>query len=233
MLGTIVNAAAIILGSLLGLLLKKGIPERFGDTITKGLALCVLLIGVSGALTESNIIITIIAIVLGAITGEALNLDKHINDLGDKLQSKLQKDSDKTSLSQGFVTATLLFCVGAMAIVGSMQSGIEKDYSTLFTKSIIDGVSALILTSSLGIGVMLSAASVFVYQGAITLLAQWVAPLMSESMVNQLTAVGSLLIIGIAFNMLGLTKLKVINYIPGVFIAIGLVPLVEWLTTVL
>ncbi len=233
MLGTIVNSAAIILGSLLGLLLKKGIPERFGDTINKGLALCVLLIGISGALTESNIIITIIAMVLGAIIGEALKLDMRINRFGDVLQAKFKRENEKSTISQGYVTATLLFCVGAMAIVGSLQSGIDKNYTTLFTKSIIDGVSAIILTSSLGIGVMLSAASVFALQGTITILAQWVAPLMTDAMVNQLTAVGSLMIIGIALNMMGLTKLKVINYVPGIFVAIGLVPLVDFLSALI
>ncbi len=233
MIGTIVNSAAIILGSLLGLLLKKGIPERFSDSITKGLALCVLLIGISGALTESNIIITIIAMVLGVIIGEALNLDKHINHFGDVLQARFKRGDEKSSISQGYVTATLLFCVGAMAIVGSLQSGIDKNYTTLFTKSIIDGISAIILTSSLGIGVMLSAASVFALQGTITILAQWVAPFMTESMVNQLTAVGSLMIIGIALNMMGLTKIKVINYVPGIFVAIGLVPLYEFLSTLI
>ena len=233
MLGTIVNAAAIILGSLLGLLLKKGIPERFSDTITKGLALCVLLIGISGAITESNIIITVVSMVLGAIIGEALQLDMHINHFGDVLQAKFKRNDEKSSLSQGYVTATLLFCVGAMAIVGSLQSGIDKDYTTLFTKSIIDGVSAIILTSTLGIGVMLSAVSVFALQGTITMLAQWVAPFMTDAMVNQLTAVGSLMIIGIALNMMGLTKIKVINYVPGIFIAIGLVPLVDFLSTII
>lgn len=227
MIGTIVNAAAIIVGGLLGLLLKKGISERFNEIIMKGVALCVLVIGITGVFAESSILITIVCIVIGAIIGEALNLDRGINRLGDTLQAKLAKNSEGNSFARGFVSASLLFCIGAMAVVGSLEAGLEKKYTTLFTKSLLDGISSIVFASSMGSGVLLSAIAVFTVQGVITLLAQWVAPLLGDAVVNQMTCIGSVLIIGLGLNMLGLTKIKVINYVPAIFIPIGLLPLIE------
>jgi len=227
MIGTIVNAAAVIIGGLFGLLLKKGISERFNEIIMKGVALCVLVIGITGVFTDSNMLITIVSIVIGAIIGEALNLDRGINRLGGLLQAKLAKGSEANTFSKGFVSASLLFCVGAMTIMGPIQAGLEKNYDTLYTKSLLDGISACIFASSMGGGVLLSAVVVFIIQGSITLLAQWVAPALSEAVVAQVTCVGSVLIIGLGLNLLGITKIKVMNYVPAVFIPIGLLPLID------
>lgn len=224
MLGTIVNTAAIIAGSLIGLLAKKGIPARFADTIMKGLALCVLYIGISGALKGINPLIAILSVTIGAIIGELLNLDKGMNDLGRFIESKFKngKDQTQSTIAEGFVAASILYCVGAMAIVGSLQSGLAHDHETLFIKSLLDFISAIVFASSLGIGVIFSAVVVFIYQGAITLLAQWVTPFLSDVVVAEMTCAGSILIIGLALNMLGLTKLKIVNYLPALFIPVVL-----------
>jgi uncharacterized membrane protein YqgA involved in biofilm formation len=223
MLGTLVNVAAVIVGSLAGLLLKKGIPEKISDTVMKGVALCVLYIGISGSLVGTNTLVAIISMVLGAVIGTLLDLDGKLNRLGERVQEKLKgRAGAGSSVAEGFVAASLLFCVGAMAVVGSIQSGINGEHSTLFTKALLDGISSIVLASTLGLGVILSAGAVLVYQGAITLLAQWVAPFLSDYAVAEMSCVGSLLIVALALNMLGITKLKTANYLPGVFIPIAL-----------
>lgn len=220
MWGTIVNALAVLVGGTLGLLLKKGIPERFSDVTMKGLGLCVLYIGISGVLKGQNALIAIIAIVLGGIIGEMLDLDGKISRLGDKLQSRFAQTGGKSSIAQGFVTSSLLFCVGAMAIVGSLQSGLTGDHQTLYAKSLLDGISSIIFAATLGAGVLFSAGLLFLYQGAITLLAGLLAPMLGDAVIAEMTCVGSLLIIALSLNMLGVTKLKVINYVPGIFLPI-------------
>lgn len=218
MLGTLSNVAAIIVGSLLGFLIKKGIPEKVKDTIIQGLALCILLIGISGSIKANNIVLTIISMVLGSAIGEFIDIDRFMNNIGVTVEKKLKGRGGQ--ISQAFVTASLLSCVGAMSIVGSLNSGLKGDYSLLFAKSILDFVFSIILTSSLGIGVMLSAVSVFLYQGSITLLAAALKGLLIESVIIDMSAIGSLLIIAAGFNLLGLSKIKVANLIPAMFIPI-------------
>ncbi len=221
MTGTLVNTLAAVVGGLLGSLLKKGIPERFADLVQKGLALCVLYIGIKGSLVGTNTLVTILSLVLGAILGELLNIDGGIERLGAWAQSKLSRKGT-SRLGEGFVTASLLFCVGSMAVVGSLQSGLTGSHETIFTKSLLDFVSAIILASSLGLGVCLSGAFVLVYQGAIVLLARWAAPILSDGTVAEMSCAGSLLIIALGLNMLGVTKLKVANLLPAMFLPIVL-----------
>ena len=218
MIGTLVNTLAAVVGGLLGSLLKKGIPERFADLVQKGLALCVLYIGIKGSLVGTNTLVTILSLVLGAILGELLNIDGAIERLGAWAQRKLSKGGSR--LGEGFVTASLLFCVGSMAVVGSLQSGLTGNHETIFTKSMLDFVSAIILASSLGLGVCLSGAFVLVYQGAIVLLARWAAPVLSDYVVAEMSCAGSLLIVALGLNMLGITKLKVGNLLPAMFLPI-------------
>ena len=221
MLGTIVNTIAVIIGAGIGMFLKKGIPDKLADTMMKGLGLCTLFLGISGSLDGQNSLIMIISIVAGALIGEGIDLDAKLNQLGNWLENKFKsKDGGKVSIAEGFVSASLLFCVGAMTIVGSLQSGLQGNHEMLFNKSMLDFVAAIIFASSMGIGVMLSAAFVLVYQGAITLLAQWVAPVLSDVVIAEMNCVGSVIIIGIALNLLGITKLKVMNYVPAIFIPI-------------
>ncbi len=220
LLGAIVNVITIIIGGLLGLICKKGIPQRFQDILIKGMALCVLYIGISGTLQGKSPLVLVISIALGAIIGEVLNLDHNLNRLGNWVQGRFK--SQNSPISQGFVTATLLFAVGAMSIVGSLDGGLRGDHSVIYTKSIIDGVMAIILTSQMGFGVMLSAIPIFIYQGGIALLAGVLEPILNDIAVAEMTCSGSVLIMGLGLNMLGVTKLKVVNYIPAMFIAAAL-----------
>lgn len=221
MLGTIVNVATIILGSGLGLLLRKGIPQRLTDAIMKAVALCVIYIGIDGCLKGENTLIAIISLAVGALIGELLNLDGRLNSLGEKIESKVSKNGKgENNIAKGFVTASLLFCVGAMAIVGSLESGINSNHEILFSKSILDLISSFVLATTLGIGVVFSVVFVFLYQGLITVLAQFIGPYLSDVVIAEMTCVGSILIIALGLNMLGVTKLKVMNYVPAVFLPI-------------
>ncbi len=221
MLGTIVNTVAVIIGAGIGLLMKRGLPEKLADTLMKGLGLCTMYLGISGSLKGENSLIMIISIVVGTMIGEGIDLDHRIKQLGEFLERKFRsKDGTNISIAEGFVTSSLLFCVGAMAIVGSLQSGLTGNHEMLFNKSMLDFVAAIIFASSLGIGVVFAAGFVMVYQGSITLLAQWISPFLTDTVVNEMTCVGSVIIIGLSLNMLGITKLKVMNYVPGIFIPI-------------
>lgn len=225
MLGTIVNALAIIGGCLVGLVVKGKLTEKISTTIMNGLALCVLYIGISGALKGQGTLQIIISIAIGALIGEIIDIDKRLNDFGNMIEEKINskrknKIHDKISIAEGFVTSSLLFCVGAMAVVGSLESGLKGNHSTLFAKSILDGISSIIFTSSLGIGVILSSIAVLIYQGTITLLAGGLSTILTETIINNMSAVGSLLIVGLGFNMLGVSKIKVANLLPAIFIPI-------------
>lgn len=219
MIGVLINVATVIAGSLIGLLLKKGIPERVSKAVMIGLGLCVLYIGISGSLCGENILIVIAAMVLGSIIGTLLDIDGKINRLAQSVEKKFKKDGKETSLAEGFVSATLLFCVGSMAVTGSIQAGLTGDNSILITKAALDMVSAMMLTSSLGIGVMLSAGPILLVQGSIALLAGVVAPFLNAAATNEMTCAGSLLIVMIGTNLMGITKFKVADYLPAILFA--------------
>lgn len=229
MLGTVVNAGAIILGGSIGLVLKKGLPKRFGNQVMNGLALCVLYIGISGTLQDigisgtlqaKNVLMLILSMVIGTLIGELLDLDERVTQLGNWLENKFKSKDEYVSISEGFVSASLLFCVGAMAIVGALQDGLKGDTSMLYTKAMLDGISALIFSTSLGVGVILSSVLVLIYQGGITFLASLMAPFLTDMVIAEMTGVGSLLIIGLALNMLRMTNLKLMNFVPAIFIPI-------------
>ena len=218
--GTIVNAAAIVAGSIAGLLLGKFIPGRLSSAVEKGVALCVLYIGVDGMLAGENTLAAILSIVLGALIGEGLRLDDRVHALGDWIEQRLGGKTSKGSLSEGFVSASLLFCVGAMAIMGALDSGLTGDHSTLYAKSTLDGVTSIVYASTFGVGVALSALPILLYQGSIALLASAVSPYLTSDVILEMKCVGSILILALSLNMLGLTKLKVMNYVPAVFLPI-------------
>ena len=231
MTGTIVNTIGVIIGGLIGILLGKAIPEKLSSRLIQALGLCTLLIGLTGTVKDitfnndqtvysQNIILIIISMVIGTLIGELLDLDKLLNDLGNRLQEKFKSKNGNSTLAEGFVTASLLFCVGAMTIVGSMQSGLLGDNSTIFAKTVLDFIASIVFASSLGIGVVLSAAFVFTYQGAITLIAYFAGNFLSNYMISQMTFVGNLIIIALALNMLKITKIKVMNLVPSIFIPI-------------
>ncbi|MDY5943673.1 MAG: DUF554 domain-containing protein [Oscillospiraceae bacterium] len=218
--GTLVNAAAIVAGSLVGVLLGRFIPERLSSAVEKGVALCVFYIGVDGMLAGEKTLVAILSIVLGALIGEGLRLDDRIHALGDWVERRFGGKQQKTPLSEGFVSASLLFCVGAMAIMGALDSGLTLDHSTLYAKSTLDGITSIVYSSAMGIGVALSALPVLLYQGLIALLASVIEPYLTAAVILEMKCVGSILIVGLSLNMLGLTKLKVMNYVPAVFLPV-------------
>lgn len=217
MKGTIVNAMSIIGGSLAGLLIKSGIPEKSQQTIMQGLGMTTFIIGVQMAIKSQNILIVILSVVMGALVGEALAIDKNLQRLGDWLTSKV--GTRYGNIGEGFVTGSLIYCVGAMAIVGAIQDGLTGDASTLYAKSMLDGVMAVVLTASLGIGVGLSSISILIYQGGITLLAGQVSSVFSEAVIREMTAVGGVLILGIAMIVMDIKKINVANLLPAIPLA--------------
>lgn len=219
MLGVIANVITVIIGSSIGLLFKKGIPERVSQAAMIGLGACTLYIGISGSLCGENVLILIASIVLGVIIGTLINIDGAINKLASKVESKFKKEGSNVSVAEGIVTATLLFCVGSMTVTGSIQAGLTGDNSVLITKAMLDLVSSMMLASSLGIGVLLSAAAVFVIQGGLVLLAGLISPLMSTGAINEMTCAGSILIIMIGTNLMGITKIKVADFLPAILFA--------------
>ena len=218
--GTLVNSLTIITGTVIGMLLGRFIPERMSDAVSKGVALCVLYIGIDGMLAGENTLVAIIATVIGAIIGELLRLDDRMHDLGDWVERRFAKNGTKGSISEGFVSASLLFCVGAMAIMGSLDSGLLRDHSTLYAKSTLDGITSIVYGSTMGVGVALSAVPIFLYQGAIALGASFIEPFLTPEVIAEMKCVGSILITGLALNLLGLTKIKVVNYVPAIFLPI-------------
>ncbi|MGI6085540.1 MAG: DUF554 domain-containing protein [Acetivibrionales bacterium] len=226
--GTIVNVIAIILGGAFGIILKKGIPERFKTTIMQAVGLAVTIIGLSGALqgiftvtSQGNIdrkYITemIFYLVIGSLIGEALRIEEGLDKMGMWFQSRFAGNG--TGFAKGFVTASLVYCVGAMAIVGSLEDGIHGKVDILFAKSLLDGISAIVFSATMGIGVIFSALPVLVYQGSITALAGIIKPLLNDVIVSQMSLVGSVLILAIGFNMLEIKKFKVGNMLPAIFI---------------
>ena len=220
MTGVFVNVATVIIGSCIGLIFKKGISKKYSDAVMTGIGLCTILIGIQGMLKGENVLVAIISMVLGAIVGTAVDIDKRLNSAGDFLSRKLKKgEGDKVGVAEGFVTASLLFCVGAMTIVGSLNSGLKGDHTMIFTKSVLDLFSSMMLSASLGIGVIFAAIFVFVFQGGIVLLAGVLEPLLSEGAIAEITCVGSLMILALGLNLTGLSKFKVANYLPALVFA--------------
>jgi uncharacterized membrane protein YqgA involved in biofilm formation len=221
MFGTIVNVIAIVIGSIIGMAFKKGIPETYKETIMQGIGLSTLLIGFKMGFHANNELIVILSLVIGGLIGEGLKIDYRLNEFGDYLQKKV--GNGEGDFVRGFVSASLLFCVGAMAILGSIESGLTGNHKVLFAKSTLDFVTSLIFSSSLGLGVLFSALPVFIYQGLITILASSIKGILIEQVVSYMTATGGLLIVGIGINLLGIKKINAANLLPAIFIVIGLV----------
>ncbi len=219
MIGVFVNFATVLLGSTIGLIFKKGISKRFTDSVMIGIGLCTVCIGVSGMLKGENILVAIISMVLGAIFGTWIDFDKRINRVGDFIQSKFKRKDEKVSIAEGFVTASLLFCIGAMTIVGSLESGLKGDNSMIFTKSLLDFFSSTMLAASLGIGVVFSCVFVLIFQGGLVLLSGLLAPILNDAAIAELTCVGSLMILALGLNLIGITKIKVANFFPALVFA--------------
>jgi uncharacterized membrane protein YqgA involved in biofilm formation len=219
--GTIVNTLAIVGGTTIGLIFKKGLKENIKEITNQALGLAVLFIGMvttlSGLLNpESKPLLFIISLVVGGILGEWMRIEARLDNLGEKLKSRLGEGHGQ--VSEGFVTATLIYCVGSMTILGSLQSGLENKHDILFAKSMLDGIASIILASSLGIGVIFSALAVFLYQGALTLLASVIGPYATEEIIREISIVGGILIFGIGLNLLEIRRIKTGNLLPALII---------------
>ena len=218
--GVLVNTGTVIVGSLLGLLFRKGIPQRISSAVMIGLGLCTLYIGIDGALEGENVLIVIAAMVLGGIVGTLLDIDGAINRLGGWVETRFRHgEGEGSTVAQGFVTASLLFCVGAMTVNGAIEAGVKGDDTIFITKATLDFFSSMMLTAGLGLGVMLSAAFVLVFQGVLVLLAGVIAPVLTPFAVAEMTCTGSLIMLGIGLNLIGIAKIKVADYLPGILFA--------------
>jgi len=230
--GTIVNTLLVIIGAIIGRFLHN-IPERMKETMMYGIGIAVLVIGIQMTFASTEIVIVIISIVIGAIVGEWIDLDTKVNNLGKWIETKLPaRKKDGTNIAQGFVNSTLIFVVGSMAIIGAIDSGIRNNHDVLITKGIIDGITAVILSSTLGIGVLFSAVPIFLYQGTITLLSTQISKLVPDELlsffISEMTATGGLMIIGIGMNLIGLTKIRVANLVPGILV-VGIIVTIVYL----
>ncbi|NMD38165.1 MAG: DUF554 domain-containing protein [Christensenellaceae bacterium] len=229
-MGTIVNAITIIIGTSLGLFIKNGIPKKISSTIMQGIGLCVILIGTLNSIKTNDMLCVTISMFLGGIIGTLLDVENKLSKFGDFLQSKFGKKSNN-KIGEGFITTSLLFCIGAMAVVGSIESGINGNNSILYSKSLLDGISSVIFASTFGYGVYFSALSVLIYQGTITILASFFKGILSTAIITELSAVGGLLILSLGINMLFDKKLQVANFLPAIFIPIFYMPIYNFLAS--
>jgi len=218
MKGTIVNVIAIIVGSAIGFILKNKFPEKVNNIIMHALGLCSLLIGMQMALKTDNILLVIFSLVIGGIVGELIGLEDGLEKIGKKMRTKFSGKTSSKRFVEGFITASLLFCVGSMAIVGSLQEGLNGNPEILYTKSLLDGITSIAFSAAMGLGVMFSAIPTFLYQGGITLLAHLIRDFLTLEVINEITGVGGILVLGIGLNLLELKKIKVGNLLPSLLI---------------
>ncbi len=218
MKGTLVNTGTVILGSLIGLAVGSRLPEKVKQIVMNGLGLCTLLIGFKMAFKGEQILLIIGSLVLGGIIGEFLNIEGWLERLGEKIKKRVKSESGNFVI--GFVTASLVFCVGPMTVVGSIEDGIRGDASILYAKSVLDGFASIAFASGLGVGVLFSAVTVLVYQGLLTLLGQKLSFLLNQHVLNELTATGGLMIVGIGLLLLDIKKVRVGNFLPALVIVV-------------
>ena len=232
MIASVINSVLIVIGCLLGLTFKNIISDRFTKTLTSALALCILGIGISGLVGTADTMCVIICMIIGTLIGEAIDIERRLESVGDFLKGKLLCSKENSPFTEGFVSASLLFCVGAMAITGSIEAGLNQNYSIILSKGVLDGVISISFAASLGIGVAFSAIPVLLYQGGITLLAAIVGPYLSAEVINEISSVGGALIVAIGINMLGLgkEKIKIGNMLPSVFLPIAYIPIIGYLS---
>jgi len=225
---TLINALAIVIGSMIGLLIKKGLSRRYELAIFTAAGTVSLVIGIQMSLKMSHLLAFAIALILGGLVGTLLDVEGGILKLGEALKARFAKDGDESPFAFGFLSASVLYCSGAMAIVGSFQAGTEGDYTLLLTKSVLDGFLSILFASAMGVGVAFSALSVLVYQGTLTLISVWVKPWVSDLMIKELTGVGGALVIMIGVNLLELKKLKTGDFLPSLLFTVLLVLLMPW-----
>ena len=218
MLGTIVNVIAIILGSILGILIKSRFPERVNKIIFQVIGLFTITLGITMAVKTNNFLIVAFSLIIGSVFGEIIGIENYLERLSDKLKNTLKNSSDK--FTEGFVTATLIYCIGPMAILGSIEEGLGNSLNLLFAKSVLDGVASIALSSALGIGVMFSAIPLLLYQGGLTLFASYVSNYLNDALIVELSAVGGILLLGLGMNIAEIKKFKVVNMLPSLLVVV-------------
>jgi uncharacterized membrane protein YqgA involved in biofilm formation len=223
MIATFINAAAVIVGSLLGLLFHARIGERLRTVVYTGAGITTVVIGVQMALSTTRIVFLALSLIVGGILGTWWRIEEGILALGETLKRTFVKGEDSREFAFGFLSASVLFCVGAMALVGSFRAGAEGNYDLILTKSVLDGFMSIVFTAAMGIGVAFSAISVLVYQGILTLAAAWLKPLVSDALLAELTGTGGALVLMIALNLLGIAKPKTANFLPALVLIVLLV----------
>lgn len=228
MIGVISDVLGIIIGGTIGYLAKKIIPAGWNDIILKGLGLASIYIGIAGTLEGENSLILIMSMVFGAMIGEGFQLEQRFNRLAERVEEYFDRKGGSSNFAQGFITGSLMMCVGALIVVGSLNAGLKGDNTLLFTKTAIDLIGGMMFAASLGIGVIFAAGPVLVIECALVGLASFIAPVLTTGVINEITCVGSLLIVAMGINLIADTKLKIMNYMPGVFLPIILCPLYDW-----
>lgn len=229
MLATFVNAGTVLLGSVLGLLLHRHIGARIRTVLFTGVGIITLAIGMSMTLEMQRVLFLALSVVIGGLLGTWWGVEDGIMKLGEMLKATFHREGSGGEFAYGFLSASVLFCVGALTIVGSFQAGADGNYELIFTKSVMDGFMAILLAASMGVGVAFSALVILVYQGGLTLLSAWVSPWVSDLMLSEITAVGGALILMIGVNLLGLKKIRTADYIPAILIVIVFVLLDPWI----
>lgn len=246
MVAVVINTVTVFIGAVIGLVARKGIPERLSERIFQALALFVFYVGITGVLGGKNTIVILLSMAIGTLIGELIDLDALLNRFGEFVERKFTKKNDEKeivrngelpedakeqiSFSQAFVTTSLLQCVGAYILVAGMKAGLEGDNSMIYSKSALDFVSSIVLAASMGAGVLLAPVSIFVVTGAIVMLAQLLEPILSDAVIADMVCVGSLIVVAQSLNMLKVTDIKIMNLIPAMFLPIGLVPLYNWIS---
>ncbi len=225
MIATVINALAVLAGSLVGILLHSHIKDSFKTVVSVGAGVMTVILGVRMSLDSSKIVFLALSLILGGILGEWWRIEDGILALGNFLKRTFAKRETGKDFAYAFLTASVLFCVGAMTLVGAFKAGTEGNYELIFTKSVMDGFMAIVLTAALGIGVAFSAATILVYQGGLTIAAVWIKPLVSEALLRELTGVGGALVLMIGINLLGLAKLKTANFVPALILIVAFVAL--------
>lgn len=235
MIAVFVNAIAVIFGGTVGLLLKSRIKERFSQTVMAAIALVVAVMGVLNAIGTKDVLGMIICLAIGSLLGEWMKLDDGLNKVGEYLKSKVDKGGESNNrFTEAYVTTSLIYCVGSMAVMGSIEAGINGNYTILFSKSLIDGITAVGFAATMGVGVLFSALTILVIQGGITLLAQFIAPFLSAEIITQMSAIGGCLLIAMSINMLGLgQRIRLVNMLPAIFLPIVYIPFAAWISTII
>lgn len=231
MVAVLINVVLVLAGSILGLLVKSRFTPQLGDAVIKAIGLCTVGIGMSSLLKTQDTLCVIICLVLGTLLGEFIGIEHHMDRAGETLKRKLMKDGGNSRFVEGFVSATILFCVGAMAINGSLEAGLNQDYSILVSKSVMDGVTSITFAAAMGVGVAFSTLPILLYEGALVLLAGAVGPYLSPEVINEMSAVGGAIIVGISINQLGLSseKVRIGNMLPAIFLPLAYLPLSQWI----